>query len=150
MPILIDGNNLMFTLPQGEQTREAVRRLTLDMTRRERISVTLVFDGPQPGPATGGESLGNVEIRYSGARSADDLIIMILKNSRQAKNWKVVTDDHGLQQRAKYLGAAILACTQWKNRRRRPARKSAQHHAKNVPLSSAEQKELEDLFLRNR
>ena len=117
MPILIDGNNLMFSLK--DSNRGAVRRLILDLTRRERISVILVFDGPPPDPSRPREVLGSVEIRYSGGSSADDAIIRVLRNSAHPKNWTLVTDDGELRGRARRLGASILSCSEWKSRRRR-------------------------------
>ncbi len=121
MPILIDGNNLMFSLE--DRSREAVRRLILDLTRRERISVILVFDGPPPDPSRPREALGSVEIRYSGGSSADDTIIRILRNSAHPKDWTLVSDDGELRGRARRLGASILSCSAWKSRGRRNPRK---------------------------
>jgi len=147
MPILIDGNNLMYSLPSGERERAEVRRLTLDLTRRERISVILVFDGPPPETRAEREFLGSVEIRYSGSLSADDAIVGIIRKSRAPRNWKVVTDDRELRQRVRVLGAACLSCSEWKNRRRRRSvRQRNTDRSEGPRMSARELREWEEYF----
>lgn len=147
MPILIDGNNLMFSLPQRDQSREAVRRLVLELTRHERISVILLFDGPAPEYTGPREHLGSVEILYSGASSADDAIIRILRNSGSPKDWRVVTDDRELRRRARQLGSSILSCSAWKSRRRKkPKIRPRVRPRGEQPLSAREIEEWENFF----
>jgi hypothetical protein len=48
MPLIIDGNNLLHSLPREEQNRSEVRRQVLETVRQQRVRVTVVFDGPPP------------------------------------------------------------------------------------------------------
>lgn len=117
MPILIDGNNLLHSLPPHQRSREAVRQKVLDQSRREKISVTVVFDGPPPDGSPEVEHLGQVTIIYSGPCSADDVIIDRLPTGGTARSWFVVTNDRNLSIRVRERGASIRSLTQWTGRR---------------------------------
>ena len=143
MPILIDGNNLLHRMPRGERSRTAVRAQVLEATRNERMSVTVVFDGPPPAGASSRESLGNVTIAYSGARSADDTIIASIPHGNAAVQFSVVTDDRGLAARAKDRGAKVRTLAQWRGRRRQAAPARPRIESK---LSSREVTEWEAFF----
>ena len=117
MPVIIDGNNLLHSLPRSERSRGDVRRQALDSVRREGIQLTVVFDGPPPQGAPPVEHLGNVTVRYSGAETADSVIVKILPANRQAKDWVVVTNDRGLQAAARDRGATIRTLKEWTTRR---------------------------------
>lgn len=117
MPIVIDGNNLLHSLPKTQRTREAVRQTVLDQSRREKISVTVIFDGPPPTGSPETEHLGQVTIVYSGPRSADDVIIDRLPTGGAARSWSVVTNDRALSARARDRGASIRTLSQWTGRR---------------------------------
>ncbi len=117
MPIVIDGNNLLHSLPSHQRSREAVRQTILDQSRREKISVTVVFDGPPPDGSPATEHLGQVTIFYSGQASADDVIIGRLPSGTAARSWSVVTNDHGLAARVRERGASIRTLAQWTGRR---------------------------------
>jgi len=144
MPLLVDGNNLLHGLNLGRSSRTAVRRLVLDACRHERRRVTVVFDGPPPGGAPSRESLGAVTVVYSGAAAADDVIVRQLPAGREARDWVVVTDDRGLQRRARERGAEVRSLADW--RRHRLARPRRQ--APESKLSSREVAEWEDYFRR--
>ena len=88
----------------------------LEATRHERMSVTVVFDGPPPKGSPSQESLGSVNVVYGGSKSADDVIISKLPSGREARQWVVVTDDRGLSDRAKNAGAAVRRLSQWGKR----------------------------------
>ena len=117
MPIVIDGNNLLHSLPPHQRSREAVRQSVLNQSRRERISVTVVFDGPPPDGSPEAEHLGQVTIVYSGRRSADDVIIDRLPTGGAARSWSVVTNDRNLAIRVRDRGASVRTLTQWTGRR---------------------------------
>jgi len=117
MPILIDGNNLMHTLDGASRSRTAVRRLTLERIRHERMRVYLVFDGPAPEGSSRSEELGHLTIIYSGTSSADDLIVKRLPHGPSASNWTVITNDRGLSQRVKSLGAKVRKIDEWKTKK---------------------------------
>ena len=128
MPVIIDGNNLLHSLPSQEQNRDGVRRRALDTVRHGGMSLTVVFDGPPPVGSPDPEHLGRLTIRYSGASSADDLILRLLPRSGRASEWVVVTDDRALRDRVREQGAQIRSLSQWRARKpkksRRPSRES--------------------------
>ena len=123
MPIVVDGNNLLHALPHGSRSRAAVRRLSLELVRRESMRLTVVFDGPPPAGTPERESLGRLTVVYSGSASADDLIVGMLPQGGQARSWSVVTDDGRLGQRARHRGARVRPLAEWSERLlARPAR----------------------------
>jgi len=128
MPVIIDGNNLLHSLPSQEQNRDGVRRRALDTVRHGGMSLTVVFDGPPPVGSPDPEHLGRLTIRYSGASSADDLILRLLPRSGRASEWVVVTDDRALRDRVREQGAQVRSLSQWRARKskksRRPSRES--------------------------
>lgn len=116
MPVLVDGNNLLHRLPPGRRSRDEVRRLTLELVRRERLRVTVVFDGPPPPGTPPGERLGRASIRYAGSRSADDVILASLPPGDAARQWVVVTDDRELGRRARGRGSEVRSLHDWQQR----------------------------------
>ncbi len=124
MPILIDGNNLLHRLPKSQRSRADVRTQVLEITRRETLSVIVVFDGPSPTGAPARESLGKVTVVYSGSRAADDVIIGLLPGGAEAKQFSVVTDDRGLADRARERGAKVRRLADWRGRRKQKPRPS--------------------------
>ena len=46
MPIMVDGNNVLHALRPSIHRRSELRRLTLELARREGVQIILVFDGP--------------------------------------------------------------------------------------------------------
>jgi hypothetical protein len=144
MPILIDGNNLLHRLPRPDRSRERVRRLVLDTCRRERVQAIVVFDGPPPPGAPAREDLGAVTVVYAGSSTADDVIIGRIPPGSRAGDWVVVTDDRGLQRRAKSSGAKIRTLAEWQKRRQPPPPKPRIESK----LSSREVEEWEEYFRR--
>ena len=123
MPVIIDGNNLLHSLPSGEQNRDSVRRRALDTVRHG--GMMLAPGGPRikhqnyPDP----EHLGRLTIRYSGASSADDLILRLLPKSGRASEWVVITDDRALRGRVSEQGAQVRTLREWQSRRPRKPRR---------------------------
>ena len=98
---IVDGSNLGGRLAgaAGARDRRGVVESLLPWARGRRVVV--VFDG-----ADGGElatAYGRWEIVYSGAASADDVILHRL--GRQAADWEVVTDDRALGAACRERGA---------------------------------------------
>jgi len=123
MPVIIDGNNLLHSLPSREQNRDSVRRRALDTVRQGGMSLTVVFDGPPPVGSPDPEHLGRLTIRYSGASSADDLILRLLRKSGRALEWVVITDDRALRARVSEQGAQVRTLREWQSRRPRKERR---------------------------
>lgn len=116
MPVLVDGNNLLFRLPPPQRSRREVRRLTLASARQRATKVTVVFDGPPPPGVPARENLGAVTVVYSEERSADEVILSRLPNGPAVKTWVVVTDDRDLARRVRTAGAAVRRVAEWRAR----------------------------------
>lgn len=142
MPILLDGNNLLHRLPATDRSRSSVRKLVLDATRHERMSVVVVFDGPPPTGTPKDEPLGRVVVVYSGSATADEVIIARIPSGQAARQWTVVTDDRGLAERARRLGASSRTLREWMARPR-PAPPRPRTEPR---LSSREVAEWEEFF----
>ena len=63
MPVVIDGNNLLHSLPSGFDNRSGVRRQVLEAVRNEKVRITVVFDGPPSEGSPVVEHLGTVIVR---------------------------------------------------------------------------------------
>jgi predicted RNA-binding protein with PIN domain len=119
MPYLVDGSNLLGALAAGSRESEVARQAllaTLAARLREvRARVVIVFDG---GPEAGkSESvLGPLAVRYSGSRSADDVIAELVGRDPAPSNLIVVTDDRGLSARVRPAGATIASTTEFWSR----------------------------------
>jgi hypothetical protein len=142
MPVIIDGNNLLHSLPGHEQNRDSVRRRALDAVRQGGMSLTVVFDGPPSAGSPDPEHLGRLIIRYSGAFSADDLILRLIPRSGRASEWVVVTDDRALRERVRELGGEVWTLGEWRSRRPRKPRRVSRE----PKLSSREVADWEDFF----
>lgn len=142
MPVIIDGNNLLHSLPSQEQNRDSVRRRALDSVRDGGMSLTLVFDGPPPVGSPDPEHLGRLTIRYSGSSSADDLILRLLPGSGGASQWVVITDDRALRDRVRDQGAQVRTLREWQSRRPRKPRRISRE----PKLSSREVADWETFF----
>jgi hypothetical protein len=142
MPVLIDGNNLMHTLPPGERDRRSLRQRALELVRNEAIDVTVIFDGPPPEASPDIEHLGRLTIRYSGNQSADDAIVQLITSRGDPERWRVVSDDAELRSRVRRCGGGVISLRDWRARRSRTPR--ARPHEPR--LSSHEIADWEDFF----
>jgi hypothetical protein len=142
MPVLIDGNNLLHSLPSDQRQRSSVRRQALDAVRHEGVKLTVVFDGPPPPGSPELEHLGQVSVRYSGRSSADDVIVGLLRASARAADWVVVTDDHVLRGRVRECGARVRTLAEWRARKAREPRRPERE----AKLSARDVADWEDYF----
>jgi hypothetical protein len=106
MPRLVDGDNLLGTWPGRSRAAEDKRALAREVdafTRREKRSCTVVFDGARPeGVAFAADTV------FSGpGRSADDVILSLLREAADPRGFVVVTHDRSLADRCRALGARI-------------------------------------------
>jgi len=115
MPFLVDGDNLLGTW-RGRRRSDAERRqLAMELGRmalRERRRIVTVFDGrPQPGTAYG------ADVHFSGpGRSADSLILDLLRQQEDRRGWIVITSDRSLGDQCRYLEARIERCDRFRKR----------------------------------
>jgi len=104
MPYLIDGSNLGGVLGGRPGSRDARRVVQFVLPwARSRGRVLLVFDGAPRAEVA--DRYGSVEVRWSLARSADDLIRSLV--TVRPASWIVVTDDVELRRSCRDLGASV-------------------------------------------
>src|SRR4029077_12289921 len=72
--------------------------------RNRQGRVVLVFDGPPRADVA--ERYGPIEIRWSGAQSADAVLLRLI--ARDPVDWWVVTNDRALAARCRDAGARAL------------------------------------------
>jgi len=108
LPRVIDGDNLLGTWPgrsRADTDKDALAREVDGLRREEGQRVILVFDGP-PLPCV---SYGP-DVHFSGTgRTADVVILDLLREAGDASGWTVVTNDRSLADRCRGLGADIEA-----------------------------------------
>ncbi len=142
MPVIIDGNNLLHSLPSRERDRDSVRRKALDTVRHESMSLIVVFDGPPPAGSPEIEHLGRVTIRYSGSSTADDFILDLLQSRGRASDWVVVSDDRALGREVRERGATVRTLRDWRSRKTAGAKRTTRE----PKLSSHEMADWEEYF----
>ena len=117
MPYLVDGDNLLGTWRGRERSTDERRDLALELARHARRlgrRLLTVFDGPEPGGAGFG-----TDVRFAGGRrSADELILSILREQQDVRGWVVVTSDRSLGDRCRHLGARVERCDRFRLRLR--------------------------------
>ena len=113
MPLLVDGNNLLYAARQvagfGGIEPHQLCRLLARWGRHQRTEVAVVFDGPSPGQVLTRQmrALG-VDVRFSGTRTADDVVVEIVEGARAPGRYTVVSSDHAIQHAARYRRAAAV------------------------------------------
>ena len=106
MPVLIDGNNLLFAAqkrdPEHPIGRTQLCELAGNWHRRTGDRVHIVFDGPAPGRQRA-EQIGDrdVEVTYSGGETADAVIIALIQADSAARRLRVVSSDREIATAAK-------------------------------------------------
>lgn len=114
MPRIIDGDNLLGNWPGRKRSNAERRRLTHEvarLARGERRRLVLVFDGPAPTRPLG------PDVHFAGhGRSADELILDLLRREKDRRGWVVVTEDRPLADQCRYLGARVERCARFRGR----------------------------------
>jgi len=106
--LLIDGDNLLHDV-RGTRDEGGVAWLLprLSGWRPAHLRIVVGLDGhPAPGESTRKRATRGIEFHHSGSRSADDMLIHLLKAQPYAARSRtaVVTRDRGLQARASRAG----------------------------------------------
>ena len=106
MPILIDGNNLLFAAldndPERPPSRSTLCRLLGQWARRTGEKVAVIFDGPEPTEALAGQiSDPDVAVTYSAGLSADDVLARTLDAHSAARRLIVVSSDREVARAAR-------------------------------------------------
>jgi hypothetical protein len=122
MPVLVDGDNLLGSWPGRDRSEASRTELVAEvrgLARRERRRLVLVFDGEPPWPAAAGP-----DVRWSGrGRTADDLILEILRGEPDRRGWTVVTNDRSLGDQCRWLEARLERCERFRQRLAHPSGK---------------------------
>ena len=108
MPWLVDGSNVLGALRWDRESRESKEKLTTlaaRFARSKRSKLVLVFDGSAPSPFA--KSLGSVSVRFSGKRSADDVITDLAHAAHGSL--MVVTADRQLANRVKRRAVEVVS-----------------------------------------
>lgn len=114
MPILIDGNNLLFAARAVSNSpiflgRSALCQALGAWQQRTGERLQIVFDGPAPPPGLASQiAPKGLEIRYSGSRSADDELVEALQGDSAPRRLLVVTSDHEIQRAARRREARVV------------------------------------------
>ena len=115
MPIIVDGDNLLGTWPGRSRSDAERRRLAMQLHRlatRERRRVVTVFDGTAPPGSSHG-----ADVYFSGVgRTADQVILELLRREEDRRGWIVVTSDRSLGDQCRYLGARPERCDLFRRR----------------------------------
>jgi hypothetical protein len=106
--LLIDGDNLLHDV-RGSRDEGGVAWLLprLSGWRPAHLRIVVSLDGhPAPGESRRKRATRGIEFHHSGSRSADDMLIYLLKAQPYAARGRsaVVTRDRGLQARANRAG----------------------------------------------
>ena len=142
MSYLIDASNLGGALAGARGARDARAVLAfLAPWARGRGRVLVVFDGPERPEIA--RRYGPVEVRWSGARAADDVVVEIV--TREPRGWTVVTGDRELARRCRDAGAQVEPAAALAGRIARPhpraARGAKPATAPDKPPAHAEERE---------
>lgn len=116
---IVDGNNLQYAVIERGHApsvgREQLCRVLAQWRRHAGGRLTVVFDGaPPPQGVARQMTIGGVSVRFSGPRTADDVIEDMVSESNQPHGITVVTTDRAIQhavkyQRAKCIDAEVFA-----------------------------------------
>jgi predicted RNA-binding protein with PIN domain len=107
MPFLVDGSNVLGAMHvdrHSDDSKRGLVRLLASFARAKKTRVTCIFDGMEP--PSFAKHLGNVTVVFSGARTADDLIV---ERASHGHGWSVVTGDRGLASRVQRRNVGIVA-----------------------------------------
>ena len=125
MPYLVDGNNLAHALGLsigGLADRETCARMVASFCRTRGARATVVFDGRGPGGARDSTLTHRVTVLYSGSRSADDVILRLVSDSKAPGDFTVVTSDKSLGDKSRHRGASVERAHEFSKRLNRGAR----------------------------
>ena len=119
--LLIDGNNLLHAISKASGGTGAAPPAALIGRLRgaipARVTIELVFDGPAERGLRNERIASGVVIRYSGARTADSLILTMVEDVRVVEGAEgtatllVVTDDRDLRHGTRLRGARTAGST---------------------------------------
>ena len=110
MPYLIDGNNLAHALGlanHGLADRHSCARTVAGFCQANGARATIIFDGPNRAGSPDPAPTSRLKIAFSHQRSADEVILRMLSDSKAPRDMTVVTSDKSLGDKARHKGATI-------------------------------------------
>ncbi|HEU5205672.1 MAG TPA: NYN domain-containing protein [Candidatus Limnocylindrales bacterium] len=115
--LIVDGTNLLYAMSHGPERQPPAALIgRLRAIIPAGIAIDLVFDGPAEPGLRGERIASGVRVRYSGARSADSVILTMVDEAgigglEAAAGILVVTDDRDLRNRLRVRGARTAGAT---------------------------------------
>jgi YacP-like NYN domain-containing protein len=109
--LMVDGTNLLYAMSHGPERQPPAALIgRLRAIIPAGIAIDLVFDGPAEPGLRGERIASGVRVRYSGARSADSVILTMVDQAGMGGAEAtgailVVTDDRDLRNRLGVRGA---------------------------------------------
>ncbi len=106
MPVLIDGNNLLFAALDADPERPPSRSVLClrlgQWARRTGEKVTVVFDGPTPPEGLAKQtSAPAVDVAYSESVTADEVLAELIEEDTAARRLVVVSSDREVARAAR-------------------------------------------------
>jgi hypothetical protein len=132
--LIVDGSNLLHALTRGGGAGAAPPASVIGRLRGvapASIAIDLVLDGPVERGLRGERIASGLIVRYSGARTGDDVILSLvdeigrLGGAEASAAVLVVTDDRDLRHGLKIRGARTAGCAWLIGRLDRPSRKAS-------------------------
>ncbi len=112
MPLLIDGNNLLYAVADALGTslsRYALARMLSELTRKTGQVVTLVFDGAPASRADADQfALLEIEIHFAYPGPADGVLCRLLAENSAPRRLEVVSTDREIRKAARRRKAKSL------------------------------------------
>jgi len=142
MPYLVDGNNLAHALGLangGLADRDACARTIGSFCRSRGAQAVIVFDGPAPEGAKEAAPTQRVNVLYSGSRSADEVILRRVADSKTPRDLIVVTSDKSLGDKARHKGASVERAHEFSRKLERPDRPRASSPQTRSPRETPEE-----------
>lgn len=116
---VLDGYNVVRCANLGGRTLEEERKNLVQflISRRPHGSpnnrVTILFDSRENSMFSAGERHGEIEVRFSRGRTADDAIVDFIEEHAHPRSLVLVTNDRGLRQRIQGTGARALGVAEF-------------------------------------
>lgn len=131
MPVLIDGNNLLYAAldadPERPPSRSTLCLLLGRWARKTGEKVSIIFDGSAPSEALVQQATAEgVRVGFSDARTADDVIAEMIADDSAARRLIVVSTDGEVASAARrYRAKPIRSDEFWASLLRELARRAA-------------------------
>jgi hypothetical protein len=132
--LIVDGSNLLHALTRGSGAGAAPPASVIGRLRGvapASVTIDLVLDGPVERGLRGERIASGLIVRYSGARTGDDVILSLVDEigrfggAEASAAVLVVTDDRDLRHGLKIRGARTAGCAWLIGRLDRPSRKGS-------------------------